>query len=609
MAKVRVNEGYEIYQIVTDFGNPLEIFREAIQNSFDAAAKNIYICVVEQRSITGDKLVIDIIDDGSGLNRDNVSSFFDVANSTKVSEDYIPIGQHGYKGHGSKVFFNAEEVIVCSKTRNDNWAVSLIDPLNQISQNHELHYSDFVSPESLNISIPDDWVSGFRIRIIAPKHFATNSTKAKLKHIVLRDYCRWFTIIGSVETAYNDTLRDCGVKLYLSGLLKDAFKSKFNTIEMCDPVPSFVATMFGEFEEIKIGHYFPPERTTDNSMKAYARSINSSKPYYNYYSKMIYNDIVTVGSISFRFIISLEGYDTKRCYDLLLSSKGRGRDESQHTDGSRYGIWACKGGVPVEKVDDWYTSGRGVGTYTYMQAFIDCNEFQLTANRGSVQNTDIDKLEAIKAKVNEILESRVIKKALSERQDWEDMEKTLESIENDGRSLQKRFRESQSRRRIILPNGVELLEPSKQSTGYSESETFVVLLSVMQQYPKLFKFKLMDYNTTKGIDFVVADALGNPRYIELKGTLNKSINHPFRYIYKFICYDINVPNNDLIQDLEEFKLTMSVNDNDSFESNIEEFNRKQYTSYILQSNNASVGSIEVICLKSFLTEVLGATIR
>ena len=32
MRKVRVNEGYELYQIITDFGDPLEIFREGIQN-------------------------------------------------------------------------------------------------------------------------------------------------------------------------------------------------------------------------------------------------------------------------------------------------------------------------------------------------------------------------------------------------------------------------------------------------------------------------------------------------------------------------------------------------------------------------------------------------
>ena len=42
MRQAHVNEGYELYQIITDFGDPLEIFREGIQNSFDADASNIY---------------------------------------------------------------------------------------------------------------------------------------------------------------------------------------------------------------------------------------------------------------------------------------------------------------------------------------------------------------------------------------------------------------------------------------------------------------------------------------------------------------------------------------------------------------------------------------
>ena len=36
--EVQINKGYELYQIITDFGEPLEIIREAIQNSFDENA-------------------------------------------------------------------------------------------------------------------------------------------------------------------------------------------------------------------------------------------------------------------------------------------------------------------------------------------------------------------------------------------------------------------------------------------------------------------------------------------------------------------------------------------------------------------------------------------
>lgn len=610
MRKVRVNEGYELYQIITDFGDPLEIFREGIQNSFDENASEIYIKVYEQRKIGGSSLIIDIIDNGNGLLKKSISSFFDVANSSKITADFVPNGKHGYKGHGAKVFFNADSVRICSKTKDgEYWAVKLENPIEQIAENHQLFYSDFMEPSDLNISLPSDWASGFCVRIIAPSYFETQYTRFKLNHIYLRDYCMWYSIIGTVETKYNERLKNKDIKFFLSGLLKENFRDKYKDLSDCDPVPKFVDTKLGNFEEIPFGHYFPEERITDTAMKRYAKKIGSNKASYMFYSKMVFNETITTGSLSFRLIISLEGYETKRRYDLLLSKQGRASTEENHTDGERYGLWACKGGVPVEKVDDWLIGGKGVGSYTYMQAFIDCDAFQLTANRGSIRNTDIEKLDLIKKEVNKVFRSKRINDAMQERQAWELLEKTISSIESDAKELKKRYISSKSRKKIILPDGAEILEPTKTRSGYSESETFVVLLTIMEHYPDLFKFSLMDYNTTKGIDFVV-DYMGTPKYIELKGTLTKKINHPFRYIYKFICYDLDVAKNEIVEDMESFNTTLKINKDDKFESNNDEFNSKTYTSYCLQpEGTATIQSMEIITLKTFLVEVIGAVIE
>lgn len=112
MGQVHVKEGYELYQIITDFGDPLEIFREGIQNSFDEGASEIYVNVYEKQKLGGDSsLIIEIIDNGNGLKKDNIANFFDVANSTKVSDTFIPNSKtkHGYKGHGAKVFLTQKK--------------------------------------------------------------------------------------------------------------------------------------------------------------------------------------------------------------------------------------------------------------------------------------------------------------------------------------------------------------------------------------------------------------------------------------------------------------------------------------------------------------------
>lgn len=96
----------------------------------------------------------------------------------------------------------------------------------------------------------------------------------------------------------------------------------------------------------------------------------------------------------------------------------------------------------------------------------------------------------------------------------------------------------------------------------------------------------------------------------IKLYLTKKINHPFRLIYNFICYDLDVAKNEIVEDIEPFSTTLKINKNDKFESNNEQFNLKPYTSFCLQpEGTATIQSMEIINLKTFLVEVLGATIE
>ena len=290
----------------------------------------------------------------------------------------------------------------------------------------------------------------------------------------------------------------------------------------------------------------------------------------------------------------------------MLTSRGKARTAISHTDSQRYGIWACKGGIPIEKIDHWIEGGKG--QYSYIQAFIDCDDFSLTANRGSIHNTEIEKLDIIRMKLNEIFNSKSVDNLLNERSEIEKFENLITSIEEDGKNLERRFTDVNKCGKIILPDGIILKEPSRRKSGYSESETMVLLVQLTTIYPLIFTFKLLDYNTTDGIDFV-AESNKNPKYIELKGTMNKNIKHPFRYIYKFIAYDINFSENDIVEDLEEFKAILKINKNDKFPSFDERFKDKQYVSYKLEPEAAAIQSMEIINLKTILTDLIRAKIE
>jgi hypothetical protein len=607
-----IDSGYEFYQTIIDFDHPIQIFREAFQNSIDEDATEVNCRVFIEKSLGQDDLYLDIWDNGQGLKKEHIDYFFGLAKSTKVDKNKTPLpGKLGYKGHGTKIFFRSEQVEICSRTLNGQpWGAILNDAVKQIRElNGVYKYSDILREEDLSIKFPKEFKSGFYVRIKNPTFFRTQYTRFLLNHMYLRDYLKWYTVFGNIRNQFDKP--DKTRYLYLQGLNLDYFKTAYDNFKFIDPIPELVENNSLDFEKIVMGHYFPDQRPTDKEMKKYAMKVGQNKPYPNYYSKEIYkNRLYLDSNLYFDFIIYVEGYETKRRYDILLSRKGPSSIDANllHTDGERYGLWACKGGVPIEKIDEWIAGGRGVGAYTYMHAFVDCDAFELTGTRGSISNTDIEILEKIKNKVNEILSDKKIKSDLEERREWEEHEKTLRTIEEDSDELKKRFKESQSKKYIVLPNGHKFLEPTKLKGGYSESETLVLLIQLLSFYPKLFPFKLLDYNTTKGIDFVVKKSEA-PYYIELKGSMKSKINHSFRHIYKFICYDIDLKDGDILSDTEDFKVVLKVNKNDKFESFIPKYNGKKFTSSLLQPSSSVIQSMEIIVLKKVLEEIIKAKIE
>lgn len=604
MKEVGINKGYELYQIITDFGEPLEIFREAFQNAIDENASEVYCNVFQKEKLGSETLFIDIWNNGNGLPKEKINCFFDLANSTKTDDNYVQMkGKLGYKGHGAKIFFNASKVIIESKGSGYHYAVESENPVQQISDKNTFYYSDFKNPKEFETGFPATWEKGFLVRIVGHLHFRTQHTLYKLNHSHIRDYIKWFTVFGTIRTLFDTELLDKNISLYLRGLDFDDFKSRFNTFEQIDPVPQFVVIDNNEYEKLTLGHYFPPNRSTDTSMKQYANQLSTRYQYYEYYSKKIFDERVSCSNgMQFHLVINAEGYETKRRYDVLLTRRGKSRTEISHTDSERFGIWACKGGVPVQKIDNWIEGTKG--TFSYIQAFIDCDDFNLTANRGSINNTDIEKLTIIKSKLNEIFDSSKIKNALNERAEYEKFENVLASIDEDEARLKERMKNSSNARQILLPSGVILKEPTHLKTGYSESETLILLINLIHQYPQLFDFRLVDYNTGKGIDFVV-DCNGTPKYIELKGTLTNVINHPFRHIYKFICYETKVRADDIVTDLEGISAIYKSIKNDKFHSFDDNFKNKHYDSHKLEPNTASVQSMEVICLKELIFNLIG----
>ncbi len=609
----KINHSYQFMQVIMDFDDALEIFREAFQNSIDNEADKVICHVYNQNSFGKDDLIIDIIDNGCGLERKHVDKFFNIADSTKIDENLVRIdGKLGYKGHGAKIFLNSEKVIIASKSilddSRDVWAVTCNNPIKQLHETKELKYSKILSLSEVDIKFPDACKdSGFFLRIVNPERFKSINNRYKLNHLSIRDYAQWRTVFGTVKK-----MKPYDINLYIRGLVFGDFRREYEFKLNIHPKLQFETIGYDVMEVIKYGHYFPEECSTSKELKEAAAKAGNGKSQMDYYSHRIVgftNPICCENDINFDLILNLEGYETKRQYNLCLFPRGKAiKDKIHYSDDYVYELWACKDGIPIERIDGWI---KGKGSYTYLHGFLDCDKFELNGIRSSVKNTPSEITEAIKAKLNEILDSPAVSKEFKERAIEEKREKGYLKALDDRQNLRKRYNKSLCKKKAVMPDGTTFLLPSKLSNGkdYSESETMVLLVQLIDKYPGLFDFDLLDYDTTDGIDFVILHK-NEPKYIELKGSLKSNINHSFDVVTKFVCYTISkeVEDSKKVSDVEDNIADFKVCKGDKFRSRILKFDGKSYTGYKIEPQTTNIESMQVYTLDKIITEVLDGTI-
>ena len=88
-----VKEAHAFREISLDFTTPAEIFREAIANSLDAYARRIWLRASVEERRGRETVLIDICDDGIGMNAPAVEAFL---NLSRLSQTQRPaIGKIG----------------------------------------------------------------------------------------------------------------------------------------------------------------------------------------------------------------------------------------------------------------------------------------------------------------------------------------------------------------------------------------------------------------------------------------------------------------------------------------------------------------------------------
>ncbi len=546
-----VNSTQEFIEIAQDFSNPLDLVREAISNAFDAKAKNILLdfSVITE---SGEKILkIMITDDGKGMNKQGLQSFFDLGNSLN-GLDNEAIGE---KGHGTKVYFNSRKIEVVTVQNGKKYHATMDGPKKAL-------YEKQIPEVKVSVEDANGIESGTRITIFG----YNNDRRDRFTHEQLKDYILWFTKFGSVEKQFGiETNSD--VKLKLKGVDRK------------------------EYEELTYGHVFPAESVTVSELFD-EHMVDAPK----WYCKKIVKTGVLKNSpeVSYQAVFYVEGTKVKHSYNPMIRRSGYTPPEGSYTVQDRYGVWLCKDFMPIQRKNEWVAS-KGA-EYTRLHAFVNCQDLRLTANRGSIENTPSEILQDLKDAIKKIYDDII------SSDDWSDLE-WLESevvayntVEKEKKDFKKRL-DRVNRARTAVYKDITLVEPQQENGVYS------IFMQLSNIEPNLFPFTIVDYDTHSGIDVIVKAQDKIPiktsklYYVEFKNYLQKDFNHSFENLHSIVCWDINLNEircDEEVEDVAKKKRTLII---------VQPEDENDYTHYFLDARRDG-RKIEVFVLKNYLEEKL-----
>jgi hypothetical protein len=553
-----VEQASEFLEISRDFTRPQEIVREAVSNSYDAKASRIQIDVYVDRSSGEEQLIVSILDDGHGMDEDQLKAFFDLGRSTRnaVDERGFRTGDFiGSKGHGTKIYYNSSRIEV-ETWRDGAMLTARVDDPKKHLLRKELPE---VRPKRI---VPAPEGSGTKVRVIGYNH---NESRG-FSHRELRDYVYWFTKWASFE---QKVARDenAAKVIHLKGLGGPE-----------------------EGEDLSFGHVFPPENTSMTDLRRQDRV----EPMRYYVKRWIFPNEPIQGYPQFTLdmIVSLEGDSAKLQHNDMLRRRGREIREGDYIVGDRYGLWICKDFIPIQRINQW-VSDKGY-EWTRYHAFVNCQALELTANRSDVENTPKPFLEALGQTVQSLLDR------ITSSEEYRKFEEALEA-EGLYKSARQEVEDFTRRRRFALDKRVSAFENRELVEPRQEAGVFGLFATIKALRPDLFNFDIVDYDTQRGYDALARARDGldptqtNMRFVEFKKELTKDFSHSFARLFAVVCWECKLPNESEVQDLEGKTRHLIITPKGADET---------HKKYVLRTDEP-VNNIEVFVLKDYLSDRLG----
>lgn len=483
-------------EIAKNIVNPLEVPREAISNSIDAEAKNINIELY--RNDRG-LFCIDFIDDGFGMGRKEVESFFNLGDSRK---DIRNIGE---KGLGTKIFFKSRRIIVISQKGNNERTVAIMDePWNDLNCNKVPRYT-------IESSSPIIGKDGTTIRI---EGYLIDNPEKYFNFKTLKDYILWFTAGGSFKSIFatypelNRYVKNMQIapRIFINDRLQNIK------------------------EEIAGTHqFFPPQENPqeDKNERIYKRSVNYCRHFGPYHRSTNINGEY----VSFQMYGTVSGVN---CRKSICKLKYTERLKS------RFGIYLAKDFIPVVKKASLITNSN----YHHFHLIVNSQNFELTADRNNISNEDDPKIKWILNNVKKIIDEDIITVAENGYFRMRKEEECQFQIQEKNMSLKNRMSNYPKLEELDIEN------ISVKKIPDNESQVAILLASLLSN--KVFKnyIKYIDsiahYSHQSTTDLICLNKDGEVMLVEIEFLLSNLFkhDHPYETFDCIVCWKVDIETNE-----------------------------------------------------------------
>jgi hypothetical protein len=494
--KPRVKDISLFKEIAQNIVNPLEIIREGISNSHDAEARTMSVIIYRNKE---GKFILEMQDDGKGMNISGIHRFFNLGDSHK---DRQGIGE---KGLGTKTYLKSERITLITQTgEGESYRATMERPWEALSSNvlpgYTIDTAD-VLPGKTGTSV---LIEGYIID--NPERYFNFDT--------IVDYVLWYTAAGSFKTCFANyaELHKCIHNMQIA------------------PRVFIEDRVQGRREEIAGTHQFSPPQEKpkeDYGEAIYKRSANYCRHFGPYHRATNINGEY----VSFQMYGTVSGINCR---------KKIARMKQGETLKNRFGLYLAKDFIPFMKKSNLLTED----TYQHYHLLLNSQAFELTADRNCISNQEDPKvkwvLEEARKIINEDIAPLVDESYFSLRRN--------EELEYSLREKQRRLYERLENYEGIDNLNLEEIPIMKRPDNESQVALLFTALLATDKGNELIKYisKIGHYSSTSTTDMVCIDYKGTKVLVEIEFKLSNLFRHehPYETFDYVVCWNVDLEVNE-----------------------------------------------------------------